>query len=73
VVASRVPGNEELVSHGKTGLLFDLQDPSELASHLRALANDRALGQTMGRAARIAAERDYSWRNVAERYAALFD
>jgi glycosyltransferase involved in cell wall biosynthesis len=73
VVASRVPGNEDLVSHGKTGLLFDLQDPSELASHLRALANDRALGQTMGRAARIAAERDYSWRNVAERYAALFD
>jgi glycosyltransferase involved in cell wall biosynthesis len=73
VVASRVPGNEDLVSHGKTGLLFDLQNPSELASHLRSLANDRALGQRMGRAARIAAETDYSWRNVAERYAALFD
>jgi glycosyltransferase involved in cell wall biosynthesis len=73
VVASRIPGNEDLVSHGKTGLLFDLQNPSELGSHLRTLANDRALGQRMGRAARIVAETDYSWRNVAERYAALFD
>jgi glycosyltransferase involved in cell wall biosynthesis len=73
VVASRIPGHDDLVSHGKTGLLFDLQNPSELASHLRALANDRALGQRMGRAARIVAETDYSWRNVAERYAALFE
>jgi glycosyltransferase involved in cell wall biosynthesis len=73
VIASNIPGNDDLVSHGKTGLLFDLQNPSELASHLRALANDRALGQRMGRAARIVAETDYSWRNVAQRYAALFD
>ena len=73
VIASNIPGNQDLVSHGKTGLLFDLENPSELASHLRALANDRALGQRMGRAARVVAETDYSWRNVAERYAALFD
>lgn len=73
VIASNIPGNEDLVSHGKTGLLFDLQNSSELASHLRALASDRALGQRMGRAARIVAATDYSWRNVAQRYAALFD
>jgi len=73
VVASRIPGNQDLVVDGETGLLFDLADPSALASRLKSLANDPQLRDRMGRAGRAVVERDYSWRNVAERYAALFD
>jgi glycosyltransferase involved in cell wall biosynthesis len=73
VVASRVPGNEDLVIDGETGLLFDLASPSTLALQLESLANDPQVRDRMGRAGRAVVERDYSWRNVAERYAALFD
>jgi glycosyltransferase involved in cell wall biosynthesis len=71
VIASRVPGNEELVTPGETGLLFDLDDPPQLAGHLRTLANDVGLSQRMGQAGRRVAERRYSWRNVAECYLEL--
>jgi glycosyltransferase involved in cell wall biosynthesis len=72
VIASRVPGNEDLVQHGETGLLFDLDAPSQLASHLRVLIDEPALAPRMGDAGRKVALKDYSWRKVAERYRALF-
>jgi glycosyltransferase involved in cell wall biosynthesis len=73
VIASRVPGNDDLVKHGETGLLFDLETPSQLASHLRVLIDEPALAPRMGDAGRNVALSDYSWRKVAERYRALFN
>lgn len=57
VVTSAVPGVDELVAHGRTGLM--LQDPATpegIADCLLSLAADRALRESYGRAGRQAIE-----------------
>lgn len=72
VVASNVGGNDELVTSGTTGFLFDLLQPDALREQLAMLMNDRVLRQTMGRHAREIALSKFSWKSVAERYVSLF-
>lgn len=50
VVASGVEGMEELVEHGRTGLLFTPGDPSACAQALLALLRDPSGREAMGRA-----------------------
>ncbi len=52
VVACRCQGPDEIVEHGTTGLLVDQDNPAELASAIRGLAESSASRQTMGNAAR---------------------
>ena len=42
-IASRVGGNPELIEDGQNGLLFEVDDIAELASHMRALLTDGSL------------------------------
>lgn len=72
VVASDVGGNNDLVRHGETGLLFDLAKPADLTAALRAIAADPAEARRMGGNARAIAAADYSWQGVARRYVELF-
>lgn len=71
VVASRVPGNEELVVEGETGFLFDTEEPGALTSALIQLRDDD-LRRRMGQRARDRASTFCSWKNVAGQYADLF-
>jgi glycosyltransferase involved in cell wall biosynthesis len=57
VVASRVGGVPEQVSHGETGLLVEPGDPDALAAALQLLATDPALRLRLGAAGRERAER----------------
>jgi glycosyltransferase involved in cell wall biosynthesis len=56
VVASRVGGVGHLVEDGKTGLLFEAANPSELADQLERLLPDAPLRKHMGARAREAAQ-----------------
>jgi glycosyltransferase involved in cell wall biosynthesis len=47
VVASRSGGHLELVQHGETGLLFEVGDPSSLASAIQELASDPGAGHSL--------------------------
>ena len=47
VIASDVPGLDEVVEHGKSGLLFPPQDTSGLAKNIRLLINDENERQKM--------------------------
>jgi glycosyltransferase involved in cell wall biosynthesis len=49
-IASRVGGNPELISHRRTGLLFEPGDASGLADQLRAAVEDATLRQDLSRA-----------------------
>ncbi len=69
--ATRISGSGELVRHGETGFLSPPEDADALARGLRELLGDARLRRRMGRAARILAETEYSWKSVAERYLAL--
>jgi L-malate glycosyltransferase len=53
VVATRVGGIPEIVTHGVTGLLVPARDPEALAGALLTLAADPSLRERMGREARI--------------------
>ncbi len=56
VIASRLGAMEELVDHGRTGLLFRPGDPDDLAAKIRALET-RDLGPMRGEARREFEER----------------
>ena len=70
VIASRVPGNDELVLDGDTGFLFDLREPAALVSALAQLC-DAGLRRRMGTSARNRAVNFCSWHNVARQYVEL--
>jgi glycosyltransferase involved in cell wall biosynthesis len=71
VIASRVIGNDEVVEHDATGLLFDLDRPDDLAAAMSELANAPARRASMGKLARQRACDNYSWDTTAARYAQL--
>jgi glycosyltransferase involved in cell wall biosynthesis len=71
IVAPDQPNIREVLRHGETALLFDRTDPNGLWNAVRALAEDPALRQRLGHAARAELEtRDYTWRHNAARIAA---
>jgi glycosyltransferase involved in cell wall biosynthesis len=50
VVATRIPGTDEAVVHGETGMLVPPNDPAALAAALRTLLDDQELRTRMGAA-----------------------
>lgn len=71
VVASNVPGNNDLVVNGETGFLFDLNHPDGLIAAVMQL-NDLDLRLRFSECARKKALEFLSWKNVAVQYAELF-
>lgn len=72
VIASRIMGNEDLVAHGMTGMLFDLARPADLVSAITRLADDPTQRASMGARARTMVCERYTWDATAAQYAALF-
>ncbi len=73
VVASRVPGNNTLVTDRETGLLFSLEEPRQLGSALGFLLHDRAAALRMGARGRARVVERFSWQAAAAAYLRLFD
>jgi phosphatidylinositol alpha-mannosyltransferase len=64
VVATRIPGYDEVIEDGVTGLLVPARDPGATAAALRRILDDGALATRLARAAAERAHR-YDWRVVA--------
>ena len=60
IVATRVSGNEDVVTDGDNGLLVPPGDPDALAAALRTLVADPALAARMGRRSREIVESRFS-------------
>ena len=71
VIASRVPGTEEVIEHGETGLLFEPGAVAELAATLHLLHRDPDLRHRLADRAR-AVSLDRSWEQVARQYAKIY-
>ena len=69
VLVSDIPANRELVSHGRTGLLYRAGDEDSFLRQARRLARDPALRARLGTAARTSVARRFS--SVAEARAVL--
>ncbi len=72
VVVTDVGGNPEIVEHEVTGLLVPRGVPHAVAAALHSVLGNRALSQSLGRAARVKVARDYQLdrtiRTYGERY-----
>lgn len=72
VVSSAIPGTEELIEDGRSGLLVPPRDPEALASALGRLLADERLRADLAAAARQRAEREFGSDAMAARVAAIY-
>lgn len=72
VVATRVGGNPELIDHGRTGFLFQPQNPKDLAANLLNLLGDPEMMQQFGRQASERVRQHFSIGQMADRYRGLY-
>lgn len=72
VVASRTDGIPEVVRHGETGVLVDPARVAPLARALDLLLSNPRLRERLGRAARAAVARGFSWERVMDHYGGMF-
>jgi glycogen(starch) synthase len=68
VVATRVGGVPEIVSHLENGLLVEPDSPEELSKATCLLLDDPELGYDLARAGYELLKRHFTWQEVAERY-----
>jgi glycosyltransferase involved in cell wall biosynthesis len=71
-ICSNIPGNNEVVVDGVTGLLFPPGDPAALARQIDRLLSDRELCVGMGRKARERARQEFTIEAMTERVEALY-
>jgi len=72
VVASRIPGNVDVVQDGVDGLLFEVDDPDSLSDALIRMLGDAALRERVGSRARLTVVERYALGGVARRYLGLY-
>jgi len=77
VVATRVGGTPELITHGRTGLLFEPGRADELAAHLARLATENGLRTRMAEAGSQFIREEFSIEastlRIADLYTGLLD
>lgn len=72
VVAYDIPGVDQLVEHGKTGLLAPFGDKAALAACCKQVLDDPNLANTLSKNAREMVHLRYSAARMANEYEALF-
>lgn len=72
-IGSNIGGIPEVGEPGRTGLLFELDDVSGLAAHMRLLAGNEDLRRRMGMAARRWVEENLTREKHLERILAVYD
>jgi len=76
IIATRVAGTPELITHNETGLLVDPGNAHQLADAILFLSNYPEFAEKLGRNAREFIERtykqQYSWDAVARKYLSLY-
>jgi glycosyltransferase involved in cell wall biosynthesis len=72
VVASRVGGTPEVITHGQHGLLVEPRDPQGLAEAVSAILDDPALAERLSRQARARMVAEFSFEAVVHRTEDLY-
>lgn len=73
IIASRIGGLPEQITDGETGLLFEMGNPSDLAQKMEILADNPTLRASMGQAARIKLEKEYSLKDHCASLVQLYE
>jgi glycosyltransferase involved in cell wall biosynthesis len=71
VIATRIPGVEDLIEDGRNGILVPPADTIALQHALASVLHDKARRAALGKAARHHVMEAFTWRKSAERYMSL--
>ncbi|MFN3191385.1 MAG: glycosyltransferase [Aureliella sp.] len=72
VVASNIPGNNELVDHEKSGYLFNLGDVESLTRHSNRLLTDDDLRESFGKKALDKIQTQFTLESMVSRHEVLY-
>ena len=72
VVATDIPGTNELITHGETGMLFPVGDRAALAGCTKALLEQPDAAKRLGEAGQKKILDEYGVDRMVERYAAIY-
>jgi glycosyltransferase involved in cell wall biosynthesis len=73
VIATRVGGNPELVSEGRTGALVPASDPEAMAQAIIAYAQAHEQARSAGQEGRAEVERRFSLDAMVGAYGSIYD
>jgi glycosyltransferase involved in cell wall biosynthesis len=73
VIASAVPGPQDIITHGKDGYLFQKGNIAQLKEFLELLIENSELREETGRKARETVEEKYTFEKVASMYLHLYE
>jgi glycosyltransferase involved in cell wall biosynthesis len=73
VVATRCGGTGEMVDEGRTGYMVPVADASAIASRVSELLNQPEGGASMGRAAKLRVESEFSVQTMVANYERLYE
>lgn len=73
VVATNIPGVNEVVLDGINGVLAKADDPEDLAKKVLMLLQDVELARRLGASARQSIQTRYSWNSVIDRIENLYE
>ena len=71
-VATRVSGNEDLISDGINGLMVESERPAEMSQALRRIIENADFAQRLGTEAQATVIRDYQLSNIVEQCVQLY-
>ena len=66
VIASNIPGPNEIIQNGYNGFLFEKENHKELTDCLKLLLNDNPLQKKIGENAKKTVEERYTFEKVVE-------
>lgn len=72
IVATDVPGNQDIIQHGNNGYLVEKNSPIALAEGIKNILSDENLKEKMANASFKIAEK-YSWENISKQYLRLYE
>lgn len=73
VIASNIPGPQDVVDHGIDGYLFEKRNLEELTHYLNLLLGNKGLRTKLGKNARKKVENNYDFKITSTKYIELFN
>jgi glycosyltransferase involved in cell wall biosynthesis len=73
VVASNIPGTNEVVQNESNGILFPPGDASSLAKSIAYLMDNPDVRRKLGKSGRRIAEERYGWPTISKKYVELYN
>lgn len=73
IISTRVAGADEMIEHGRNGLLIDIDDVDGLINAIRLLANNPEVRMSFSKEAEATYQRLYSADRQLERFYEIFD